>query len=62
MCKGFESKVLPRGKFIKEKLKSGSSFTWQSIMAGVENFKTWMHLESRRWDKNKYMERLVYSN
>jgi hypothetical protein len=39
MRKGFESKVLPRGKFIKEKLKSGSSFTWQSIMAGVENFK-----------------------
>jgi hypothetical protein len=33
------AKYYPEGNLLKTKLKPGSSFTWQSVMAGLENFK-----------------------
>jgi hypothetical protein len=33
------SKYYPDGKILEAKLKKGSSFTWQSIMAGLHTFK-----------------------
>ena len=34
-----KAKYYPDGKLLQAKLKSGSSFTWQSILAGLECFK-----------------------
>ena len=34
-----KAKYYPDGKLLQAKLKSGSSFTWQSILAGLEGFK-----------------------
>jgi hypothetical protein len=33
------AKYFPDGRLLNAKLKSGSSFTWQSILAGLECFK-----------------------
>ena len=33
------AKYYPDGRLLKAKLKSGSSFTWQSVLAGLECFK-----------------------
>lgn len=33
------AKYFPEGNLLKAKLKSGSSFTWQSIMIGLEAFR-----------------------
>jgi hypothetical protein len=33
------AKYYPNGKLLQTKLKSGSSFTWQSVLAGLECFK-----------------------
>ena len=33
------SKYYPNGKLLEAKLKKGASYTWQSILAGLECFK-----------------------
>ena len=33
------AKYFPDGKLLQAKMKSGSSFTWQSVLAGLECFK-----------------------
>ena len=33
------AKYYPDGKFLKAKMKSGSSFTWRSILSGLDCFK-----------------------
>ena len=46
------SKYYPDGRLLDAKLKKGSSFTWQSIIAGLECFKKRVYLESWRWVPN----------
>jgi hypothetical protein len=38
MCKGTCATYYPDGKFLKAQLKSGSSYTWQSIFYGIQTF------------------------
>jgi hypothetical protein len=35
----FREKYYPDGNLLRTKLKPGSSFTWQSVMAGLKTFK-----------------------
>jgi hypothetical protein len=39
MCKGLKSKVYPHGNILNAGPKAGSSYTWQSIVAGIATFK-----------------------
>ncbi|XP_014755959.1 uncharacterized protein LOC104584065 [Brachypodium distachyon] len=39
LCAGvLRARYYPNGKLLKAKLKRGSSFTWQSVITGMENF------------------------
>jgi hypothetical protein len=38
-AKVLRARYYPNGKLYNARLKSGSSYTWQSIMAGLECFK-----------------------
>jgi hypothetical protein len=40
------AKYYPDGHLLNATLKSGSSFTWQSILAGLDYFKKRLYLES----------------
>jgi hypothetical protein len=50
------AKYYPDGKLLEEKMKSGSSYTWQKHPGGFGVFQKGMHLESWGWDSNKYLE------
>jgi hypothetical protein len=39
VCKSVIGKVLPARRYFKGRTKVGSSFTWQSIIAGLTTFK-----------------------
>lgn len=39
MCHHFKSQVVPGGDLMSASLRKGASFTWQSIIAGVESLR-----------------------
>ena len=43
------TKYYPDGKLLQAKLKSGSSFTWQSVLAGLDCFKWGIYMACWRW-------------
>ena len=45
------AKYSPEGDLMNANLKKGSSFTWQSIMVGVNSLKKWLYLADWKWTK-----------
>ena len=46
------ARYYPDGKLLNAKLKSGSSYTWQSVLAGLECFK---YMACGGWNPDKHM-------
>ena len=52
-AKVLRARYYPNGRLLNAQLKNGSSYTWQSVMAGLQCFKKRLYMESRRWHPNK---------
>jgi hypothetical protein len=52
-----KAKYYPHGDILKAGPKQGSSYSWQSIVAGLQslNVDNWTYMESGQWKSNKYM-------
>ena len=40
------ARYYPDGKLLNARMKAGSSYTWQSVLAGLRMFQTWIYLAS----------------